>query len=184
MTCPHCAKENQESAIYCSSCGQKITTTDSASHSDLALWRQFIGPGADYYLERFRLFETASTKGFKPSWHWPAFVVGWLWFLYRKMYMHAAVFLVGALLPMLLDAGLVGIIIWNGFSGLTANFLYYMHVKLNLAMIERRAKTDPSLRERLIADAGGIQPYVWWLGVGLVGAAIAQGILQAPPPQE
>jgi hypothetical protein len=102
------------------------------------------------------------------------------------MYMHAAVFLVGVLLPVLLDAGTVGVLIWNGFAGLTANFLYYTHVKLNLAMIDRRPAMDIAARERLIADAGGIQPYVWWLGLGLMAVAIAQGILQAPPtpPQE
>jgi hypothetical protein len=183
MNCPRCAQENQNAAVYCSACGHQMAIPISVPNSEHASWRQFIGPGADYYLERFRLFETGSTKGFKPSWHWPAFAVGWLWFLYRKMYMHAAVFLVGSLLPMLLDAGVVGIIIWGGFSGLTANFLYYMHVKLNLAMIERRAATDPSRRESLIADAGGIQPYVWWLGLGLA-LAIVIGLLQEPDLQK
>jgi hypothetical protein len=139
---------------------------------------------ADYYIEHFKLFEAEAAKGFKPSWHWPAFGVGWLWFLYRKMYMHAAVFLVGVLLPVLLDAGTVGVLIWNGFAGVTANFLYYTHVKLNLAMIDRRSATDMTARERLIADAGGIQPYVWWLGLGLMAVAIAQGIMQVPPPEE
>ena len=168
--------------MYCSSCGQRIVVPAVAAISDLARWRQFIGPRADYYIERFKLFEAGSAKGFKPSWHWPAFGVGWLWFLYRKMYMHAAVFLVGVLLPVLLDAGTVGVLIWNGFAGLTANFLYYTHVKLNLAIIDRRSATDTTARERLIADAGGIQPYVWWLGLGLMAVAIAQGVLQAPPP--
>ncbi len=38
------------------------------------------------------------------------------------------------------------------------------------------------LASSLITDAGGIQPYVWWLGVGLVALAIAAGIMEAPTP--
>ena len=100
------------------------------------------------------------------------------------MYLHAAVFLIGGLLPLFLGAGLVGTVIWNGFAGITANFLYYMHVKLNLATIAQRPERDSTVRDRLIADAGGIQPYVWWLGLGLMAIAIVMGVLQQPVPQK
>jgi len=100
------------------------------------------------------------------------------------MYLHAAVFLIGGLLPMFLGAGLVGAVIWNGFAAITANFLYCMHVKMNLAMIERRAGTDTVLRDRLIADTGGIQPYVWWLGIGLMALAIGLSLIEAPAPEK
>src|SRR5213593_1336702 len=119
---------------------------------------------------------------FAPTWHWPAFGVGWLWYLYRKMYLHAGVFHFGGLLPMILGAGLVGVVIWNVFSAVTANYLYYMHIKLSLALIERRVGLDEAARLRLITDAGGVQPYVWWLGIGLTAVAIAAGIMEAPTP--
>jgi hypothetical protein len=98
------------------------------------------------------------------------------------MYLHAAIFLFGGLLPMVLGAGLVGVVIWNLFAAVAANYLYYMHVKLSLTMIERRAGLDQDARDRLIHDAGGIQPYVWWLGIGLTALAIAAGMMEAPTP--
>jgi hypothetical protein len=148
------------------------------------MWRRFIGPRADHYLERFRTFRDVTKERFVPTWHWPAFGVGWLWYLYRKMYLHAGVFLFGGLLPMVLGAGLVGVIIWNVFAAVAANYLYYMHVKLTLGMIQQRAGTDEAVKDRLISDAGGIQPYVWWLGIGLTVVAIATGILEAPSQVE
>lgn len=185
MTCPRCASVNPQEALYCNKCGQQLGASSAAAPSlsaDLSLWRQFIGPRADLYLERFRIFREGTDERFAPTWHWPAFGVGWLWYLYRKMYLHAAVFLFGGLLPMVLGAGLAGVVIWNLFAAAAANYLYYMHIKLSLAMIERRAGLDQEARNRMIHDAGGIQPYVWWLGIGLMMLAIGAGIMEALAP--
>ena len=185
MTCPRCAHQNPDEAVYCSACGQPITTIASPSAVwDTTRWGRFIGPRADYYLERFRLFQQGAERRFILTWHWPAFAVGWLWYLYRKMYLHAGVFLLGGFLPLLLGAGLVGVVIWNVLASIAANYLYYMHVKLTLAMIEQKAGLDPAVHDRLITDAGGIQPYVWWLGIGLTALAIGAGIMEAPSPVE
>lgn len=183
MTCPRCASVNPQEALYCNKCGEQLKAAAAPSLiAELALWRQFIGPRADAYLERFRIFREGTEERFAPTWHWPAFGLGWLWYLYRKMYLHAAVFLFGGLLPMALGAGLAGVVIWNLSAAVLANYLYYMHIKLSLAMIERRAGLDQEARDRLICDAGGIQPYVWWLGIGLMALAIGVGIMEAPAP--
>ena len=184
-TCPRCAGMNPQEAVYCNKCGQQLSAAVAPAPSliaELALWRQFIGPRADSYMERFRVFREGTQERFVPTWHWPAFGVGWLWYLYRKMYLHAAIFLFGGLLPMVLGAGLVGVVIWNLFAAVAANYLYYMHIKLSLAVIDRRAGLDHDARDLLIHDAGGIQPYVWWLGIGLVALAIGAGIMEAPTP--
>lgn len=184
-TCPHCAAANPREAVYCNKCGQQLAAASASASSPLvalALWRQFIGPRADAYLEQFRAFREGPEERFVPTWHWPAFGVGWLWYLYRKMYLHAAIFLFGGLLPMVLGAGLVGVVIWNLFAAVAANYLYYMHIKLSLALIEQKAGLDQEIRDHLIHDAGGIQPYVWWLGIGLVALAIGAGIMEAPAP--
>lgn len=185
MTCPRCANQNPSEAAFCSQCGHQLSLAAPAAASvlaDVALWRKFIGPRADYYLERFRRFHKGTEERFIPTWHWPAFGVGWLWYLYRKMYLHAAIFLFGGLLPMVLGAGMVGVVIWNLFAAIAANYLYYMHTKLSLALIGRRTGLDETARDRLITDTGGIQPYVWWLGIGLIVFAIAAGIIEAPAP--
>src|SRR5437773_9125711 len=85
-------------------------------------------------------------------------------------------------LAYVLGAGLVGVVIWNVFAAVAANYLYYMHIKLSLAVIEQRTGLDEATRDRLITDAGGVQPYVWWLGIGLTAMAIAAGIMETPAP--
>ena len=186
MTCPRCANQNPPDAAYCNQCGQPLSVGGAAPAASLltemTLWRKFIGPRANYYLERFRLFREGERERFAPTWHWPAFGVGWLWYLYRKMYLHAGVFLFGGLLPMVLGAGLVGVVIWNVFAAVAANYLYYMHTKLSLALIEQRTALGETERDRLITDAGGVQPYVWWLGIGLTAVAIAAGIMEPSTP--
>lgn len=182
MICPRCAKDNPDPAAYCSACGQQITRAELAVHTETDSWRRFIGPRADYYLKQFQNFRGASKDSFRATWHWPAFGVGWLWYLYRKMYLHAAVFLLGGFLPIALGAGLLGVVLWNVFAAVAANFLYYMHIKFNLALIEKKAAGDLVLRERLVTEAGGIQPYVWWLGFALMALAIGAGLIQAPSP--
>jgi hypothetical protein len=185
MICPQCAATNPDEAAYCNACGQHLLATASPpADSNAMLWRRFIGPRADHYLERFRTFQDEKGDAFHLTWHWPAFLVGWLWYLYRKMYLHAAAFLLGGLLPMVLGAGLPGVVIWNACAAGAAHYLYYMHVKLTLASIARHAGTDAALRDRLVADAGGIQPYVWWLGIVLTGLAIVVGIMEAPSSVE
>src|SRR3989475_6148309 len=83
MTCPRCANQNLPDATFCSRCGQQLSiggTAPAASLlTEMAFWRKFIGPRADYYLERFRLFREEGRERFAPTWHWPAFGVGWLW---------------------------------------------------------------------------------------------------------
>lgn len=183
MICSRCDHPNSEGASYCNRCGETLASaTSSPGTAEIALWRRFIGPRADHYMERFRTFRNATGERFVPTWHWPAFGVGWLWYLYRKMYLPAGIFLLGGFLPMVLGAGLVGVVIWNAFAAIAANYLYYMHVKFTLAMIQQRAGTDETVKDRLIGDAGGIQPYVWWLGIGLTVVALAMGIQEAPSP--
>ncbi len=180
MTCPRCASLNSDEAVYCNQCGQILGAASSSSiFGDAERWRQFIGPRDNFYLERFRKFRESGER-FVPTWHWPAFLVGWLWYLYRKMYLHSAIFLFGGLLPMVLGAGPVGVVIWNIFAAVAANYLYYMHVKLSLVVIERRSGLDPTGRDRLIHDAGGVQPYVWWLGFGLMVLAFAASMIEKP----
>jgi hypothetical protein len=182
LTCPRCASMNPQEALYCNKCGEQLKAAAPSLIAEPALWRQFIGPRADFYLERFRVFREGTQARFVPTWHWPAFGVGWLWYLYRKMYLHAAVFLFGGLLPMVLGAGLAGVVIWNLFAAVAAHYLYYMHIKLSLAMIERKAGLDQDARDHFIHEAGGIQPYVWWLGLGLMALAIGAGLMEAPEP--
>lgn len=64
---------------------QRVTTNRlqsdlRATHNDLL--RAFVGPGADYYLDVAQDFR----DGVRYRYHIPAFFLGVLWMLYRKMY--------------------------------------------------------------------------------------------------
>src|SRR2546422_290143 len=80
MTCPRCANQNSPDAAHCSQCGQPLSVSSTAPAAslltDMALWRKFIGPRADYYLERFRLFREGERERVAPTWHWPALGIG------------------------------------------------------------------------------------------------------------
>jgi len=53
-------------------------------------------PAWNYYQRKFRRFHSATSPRFAPTWNWAPFLVDpFLWFLYRKMYMFALVYLVG-----------------------------------------------------------------------------------------
>lgn len=66
----------------------RLQTDLRATHNDLL--RAFVGPSADYYLDVARDFR----DGVRYRYHIPAFFLGILWMLYRKMY---ALFVITAL---------------------------------------------------------------------------------------
>ena len=49
----------------------------------------FIRGKAQQYLLKFRKFSVGGNDRFAATWHWPAFLVGFWWLLYRKMYLWA-----------------------------------------------------------------------------------------------
>src|SRR5437660_10312189 len=114
MTCPRCANQNSPDAADCGRCGQPLSVSSTALAASLltymALWRKFIGPRADYYLERFRLYRDGQRARFSQSWHCPAFGPRWLRHRYRKMYLPRGVWLFGGRLPTVVGAGLVGVV--------------------------------------------------------------------------
>ena len=82
--CPQCGNNNADDAKFCSRCGVGLTepppSAPTVSVSDPALaeqeqaWRQFIGPKADHYLQKFTKFTSPSGPKFALTWNWPAFV--------------------------------------------------------------------------------------------------------------
>ena len=119
---------------------QQPTTSDYA---------KFIGKNSDYYMQKFDEFSIKPTS-FHASWHWPAFFATWWWFLYRKMYLWAALYLVCICIPY------VNFVSWFGWA-IAANHLYYRHVhtKISDLKCDRRAGYAPYLVSR-----GGVHRWV------------------------
>ncbi len=149
----------------------------------------YIGPNAGAYLEVFPRFAAAGEAGyghgFAFSWNWPAFFCGVWWYLYRKMYLWAAV-----------DFGLSVVFGWTFFVPLlwavaravSGNYLYFLQAERKI----RDAAAYPSagsaagggaggvadparlaLLERL-AREGGVHRWVAWTAV--IGVALLFGL--------
>ncbi len=103
--------------------------------ADLA---EFFGPNAERYLARYEKLREKRSQGKQHflSWNWAAFLLGFAWFFYRKMYAAGAVLLalplvLGLLLPETNGAGGVAV-----FLALFADYWYVFQA------LSRVAKAD------------------------------------------
>ena len=171
--CNQCQQQNQDDANFCYQCGNELgsakegeVSTAFATRTDEDVWRDFIGPNADRYLEQFKKFGPPHSPRFALTWHWPAFLfVSFLWFLYRKMYLYAAVYAIGPMVSTYLTGDMSSGIVWSVVAGATANYVYYWHCREQIASIKQSGWNDPSHQQVALKDEGGVQPYVIWVGV-------------------
>ena len=197
-SCSQCNQQNPGDANFCHQCGTDLNSTTVAAETaadvpnsrtvqnDEALWRQFIGPNADQFLAQFKKFSSNNQPKFALSWNWPAFLfISFLWFLYRKMYLHAAVYAVGPMISTLITGDMSIGLAWSVIAGATANYLYYWHCKERIAEIKKRGWMNQTAQEAAMKEAGGVQPYVIWVGVVfyiIFLATLITSILQEGPP--
>lgn len=188
--CGTCEQQNPDDASYCLQCGSPLAAQEVPVPTPLdetQLWRDFIGPNADRYLEQFRKFSAGSQPRFALTWHWPTFLFDpFLWFLYRKMYLYALIYAVGPVVSAYLTGDFTVGIVWRIMAGVSANYLYYWHVKDHLARVREKAARDQTSIGSLLKDLGGIQPYVIWLGVllHLLLLTLVVGLILEGPPEE
>ena len=192
-TCARCQQQNSDDAKFCHQCGTTLEQQADAGADAPApipmteqdLWRGFIGPNADRYLATFKKFSTPSGPRFAFTWHWPAFIFEpFLWFLYRKMYVYAMIYAVGPVIAFYLTQDLSADIVWRLMAGISANYIYFWHVKEQVDKIKSQPAADGEARRQMLGDLGGVQPYVVWVGVGLLVLKVAMVITifkEAPP---
>jgi hypothetical protein len=185
--CQKCESQNPDEANFCGQCGTAFPSAEDSSSllTDEELWRAFIGPNADRYLEQFKKFTFTGAPRYNLTWHWPAFLfIPFLWFLYRKMYLYAFVYAVGPAVSTFLTNDLMAGIVWSIMAGVSANYVYYWHVREEVGEIKKKSWLGRPAQEQAIRETGGVQPYV--IGVGLVlyalfFAALFKAIQEAPP---
>jgi hypothetical protein len=173
-SCAQCQQQNQDDANFCYQCGTGLTSSAASPTSPAGvvgqaendLWRDFIGPNADRYLEQFKKFGSVQSPRFALTWNWPAFLyVSFLWFLYRKMYLYAAVYAIGPILSAYMTGDMTSGIVWSVVAGATGNYVYYWHCREQITAIKQQAWNDPAQQQTAIREDGGVQPYVIWVGV-------------------
>ena len=176
-SCAQCQQQNQEDAKFCHQCGTElieapeqpaVVSPVQTSEGTGDLWRGFIGPNADRYLEQFAKFGTEQSPKFALTWNWPAFLfMSFLWFLYRKMYLYAAVYAIGPMISAYFTGDVTSGIVWSIVAGATGNYIYYWHCREQIGAIKQQTWSDPVKRQIALKEAGGVQPYVIWVGVAL-----------------
>ena len=177
-SCTQCQQENRDDARFCHQCGAPFATETRAAaiepeqgtpQTDTELLKAFIGPNADRYLETFKKFSGPNGSQFALTWHWPAFVFEpFLWFLYRKMYVYALIYAIGPAMAFYITQDLSADIVWRVIAGGSANYIYFWHAKEQLAKIKSERSVGGETRQQMIGELGGVQPYVVWVGVGLL----------------
>jgi hypothetical protein len=184
-SCPHCQVQNPDEANFCHQCGGTFAATapkpPPPPDDDTHFWKSFVGPKSDHYLEVFKKFSSPSGPRFAFTWNWAAFLFEpFLWFLYRKMYVYALVYAVGPVVAFYFTQDLSADLVWRVMAGASANYIYFWHVKEHLAQLKPRLGFDNSRWEQSLRDAGGVQPYVIWVGVALllvkVGLLVSLGL--------
>lgn len=186
-SCARCKQTNPDDARFCQQCGVTLDVSASAQAptEEEARLRLFIGPNADRYLSQFKKFTTGPEPRFTLTWHWPTFLFDpFLWFLYRKMYLYALVYAIGPVVTALLTGDFTVGIVWRIIAGVSANYIYFWHIREQLAGLRPQLRGEPSEQEAAIREAGGVQPYVIWVGVVLhvfLVFIIVKAILEGPP---
>jgi hypothetical protein len=182
-SCAQCQQQNQEDAKFCYQCGNTLTVEPEApiappvpptpyvtpgAHADEHLWRQFIGPNADRYLQHFKKFGLGEEPKFALTWNWPAFLyISFLWFLYRKMYVYALVYALGPMISTYLTGDITVGLIWSIMAGATGNYIYYWHCREHIGAIKKGSWTEPAKQDEALKETGGVQPYIIYVGIAL-----------------
>lgn len=135
----------------------------------------FIGKNAVIYLDKFGKFNDGARDSYAFTWHWPAFLFPMWWFLYRKMYLWAAMALMAEML--------FGIFASIALA-LTANYIYYKHATTKIREVRANRQANPKAVLTLI---GGVHAWViplalvlGFIGFGLIFAAILLASLMGP----
>ena len=156
--CPNCGKPIDQENVFCPHCGVKILSTVSASSSDQIMeeeLRAFIGKDADHYLRKFRSFLGGADYGFAVTWSWSACFLGFIWMLYRKMYLWALVAFLIALTPISFP---LAMICW----GIIGNYLYFLHARNKI--IENRSRQGTTPIPLSLSELGGVNRWVRYIG--------------------
>ncbi|MFH1034129.1 MAG: zinc ribbon domain-containing protein [Pseudomonadota bacterium] len=182
--CPHCRQEIDPGQGQCPSCGAALPAGGQApppppppdpgqayyqggsgqawAGDDLAItpqdWRDFLGPNAEAYLPKFARFAPGGLETFVATWHWPAFLATFWWFLYRKLYLWFGLCLVGMFIPHLRW------LVWVA-AGIVANYIYFIEAQKQIRAI--KATSPAAELSARLAQAGGVHPWVPWVAVAV-----------------
>ncbi len=125
----------------------------------------YIGHNAEAYKTAFERFTRTGTPRFAFSWNWPAFFCGVWWYLYRKMYLWAAV---DFALSVFFGWTLFVPLLWAMARAVTGNYLYFRQADRTIREFRSNppggSAVDPANLARL-AREGGVHRWIPWAAV-------------------
>lgn len=141
---------------------------------DMALYAAVVGSNFALYRRRWRLDQGAPHAS--GTWHWPAFLFGLPWMMYRRMYRVAmlwiAVLLVSSVAEALLDVpqafSSISSLALGVTAGVFANHWYLRHCQRQIAQARALKGSDLAALQEELARRGGVS----WLGLVLSLAAV------------
>lgn len=140
---------------------------------DPALIEAAVGPNADYYRDRWAKMDA---KGSAISWNWPACLLNFFWFGYRKMWLPMAGVFVAFLALSLIAGGnpQFGEISWifsiaiTFVTGAFGNYLYRQQIE---KLVEDTAPLGRAAQLEALASRGGVSKIALFVSVGAIAAA-------------
>jgi len=166
--CSACRFEIATEAAFCGKCGTAAFADDksfpaqasmqAATKKDDEASRIFIGKNYDYFQKKW---EIGDKKNRKYSWSWAAFLLGFSWMAYRKMYLYSWIFIGMILLEVLCEYAFdfpgklsnainIGIAVSFGMQG---NYWYKLHTEKKIKEIT--AMNTPEQSRIELARQGG-----------------------------
>ncbi|HDS1656513.1 TPA: DUF2628 domain-containing protein [Stenotrophomonas maltophilia] len=161
------------------------TAAAAGLEGDMALYASVVGGNFPIYRQRWRLDQGIATGS--GTWHWPAFLLGLIWMMYRKMYRLAAMW-VGLLLLVsvvetLLDVpdGLSLVITFalSITTGIFGNSWYLAHCQRLIAQARTVTGGDDARLRSELSARGGTSVVATLIAIviavvlSIVGAALA-----------
>jgi len=131
-------------------------------------YRAFIGKNSHKYLRKFNKFWTGNTETFAVTWHWPAFLAGFWWLLYRKLYIWALAYFILMTIPY------VNFFIWIACP-IVAHYLYYKHAKGKISAL-KVSQVSPDIL-KILPQRGGVHSWVPFVAVLSTAIAFIMFIL-------
>lgn len=127
---------------------------------DIALYAAVVGGNFPIYRQRWRLDQgIADGNG---TWHWPAFLIGVIWMVYRRMYRLAAIW-AGMLVFFSIAEALLGVpegvsmvitLVINITAAVYANRWYLTHCQREIARARALAGDDETRLRSELAERG------------------------------
>jgi hypothetical protein len=128
----------------------------------------FIGGKAEKYLLKFRKFSVGGIDRFSASWHWPAFLVGFWWLLYRKMYLWAFVYFILLFIPY------ANVAAWITLA-VSGNYFYYRYARGEILRVKTLQPSGDILKP--LSELGGVNKWVPVFAIVVSAAAFFMFVL-------